>query len=397
MKKVFGNRDFLKLWVGQIVSNIGDEVAFIGLAALIVFQWDGSAVDVAMFFIATSLPVFIFGPIAGVFVDRWRRKRTMIWADVIRAGIVLLFTFPISFWYILILIFTLSSVSRFFYPARNAMIPNLVKEEKLVEANSISQMTYMLAVVIGPGLGALLVALMGYTATFIFDSASYLFSALMIGLIRYREEIKERMEKPLEDLLEGFHYIAREKVVKIMVLIFASITLVIGGLNVVYTMYVRDVLHMDVGGLALLEIMFGVGAIVGAMSTGGLAGRVKNAYLMGGAIVIMGFSIILLALLPYFLISLALVFFMGFGSAMINGPTNAILQKVVRDEFRGKVFGALGAIIQGTALVSMGLIGVFIAMFGITNILLGAGVFLAASSLAFLANRKLIKLIEVVD
>ncbi len=397
MRKILSNRNFLKLWIGQVVSNIGDEVAYIGLAALIVFKWEGSALDVSLLFISTSLPVLIFGPIAGVYVDRWRRKNTMIWADLLRAGIVFLLIFPVSLWYVLALIFLLSSISRFFYPARNAMIPNIVKEEKLIEANSLSQMTYMLAVVIGPAIGAFLVAIMGYTATFIFDAASYIFSALMILTIKYREEIKRVKKRAFEDLMDGLRYLVRQRVVVILVSIFALITLVIGGLNVVYTLYIRDILHMDIVGLSMLEVAFGVGAIAGAVSTGTLAGKVKNTYLIGGAIVLMGTGIISMSLFPVFILVTIMAFGIGFGSAMINGPVNAILQKVVEDEYRGKVFGALGALIQGAALISMGMVGILISIFGIMNILLASGLFLLGASLIFLLSKRIKELIEVVD
>ncbi len=397
MKRVLQNRNFLKLWIGQIVSNIGDEVAFMGLAALIVYKWQGSAVDVSLLFIFSSLPVLIFGPIAGVFVDRWRRKNTMIWADLLRAIIVALLISPISIWYVYILIFALSTVSRFFYPARNAIIPNIVKEEKLVEANSLSQMTYMLAVVMGPALGAGLVALIGYTATFLFDAFSYLFSALMIFLIRYREEIKRTAKHPIKEMMDGFKYMRRNKVVLLIVTIFGIIMLVVGGMNVVYTLYIRDVLHMDIVGLGILETLFGIGAVAGSFGVGILAGRMRNVHLISMGIILIGLLVAAMALFPIFIVVILIAFGIGFTNSMLSSPTNAILQKAVKDEYRGKVFGAQGAIIQGAALISMGMIGFLIAAFGIENILLFMGTFLTVVGLLLLLRKSSGKLMDIVD
>ena len=397
MKRVLQNRNFLKLWIGQIVSNIGDEVAFMGLAALIVYKWQGSAVDVSLLFIFSSLPVLIFGPIAGVFVDRWRRKNTMIWADLLRAIIVALLISPISIWYVYILIFALSTVSRFFYPARNAIIPNIVKEEKLVEANSLSQMTYMLAVVMGPALGAGLVALIGYTATFLFDAFSYLFSALMIFLIRYREEIKRTAKHPIKEMMDGFKYMRRNKVVLLIVTIFGIIMLVVGGMNVVYTLYIRDVLHMDIVGLGILETLFGIGAVAGSFGVGILAGRMRNVHLISMGIILIGLLVAAMALFPIFIVVILIAFGIGFTNSMLSSPTNAILQKAVKDEYRGKVFGAQGAIIQGAALISMGMIGFLIAAFGIENILLFMGTFLTVVGLLLLLSKSSGKLMDIVD
>ncbi len=397
MKRILSNRNFLKLWIGQIVSNMGDEVAFMGLAALIVYQWKENATAVSLLFIFSSLPVLIFGPIAGVFVDRWRRKHTMIWADLIRAVIVALLIFPINIWYVYALIFSLSTVSRFFYPARNAMIPNIVKEEKLVEANSLSQMTYMLAVVVGPALGAGLVALIGYTATFIFDAFTYLFSAITIFLIKYREEIKSAVKHPFEEMIDGFRYMGKNRVVLLIVAVFGIIMLVVGGMNVVYTLYIRDVLHMNIVGLGVLETLFGIGAVIGSFGVGLLAGKMRNVHLIGLGIVLIGISIIAMGLFPIFIIAVIMAFGIGFTNSMLSSPINAILQKAVKDEYRGKVFGAQGAVIQGAALISMGMMGFLISAFGIVNILLFMGSFLSITGIIILMSKKAGKLMDIVD
>ncbi len=397
MKRILSNRNFLKLWIGQIVSNMGDEVAFMGLAALIVYQWKENATAVSLLFIFSSLPVLIFGPIAGVFVDRWRRKHTMIWADLIRAVIVALLIFPINIWYVYALIFSLSTVSRFFYPARNAMIPNIVKEEKLVEANSLSQMTYMLAVVVGPALGAGLVALIGYTATFIFDAFTYLFSAITIFLIKYREEIKSAVKHPFEEMIDGFRYMGKNRVVLLIVAVFGIIMLVVGGMNVVYTLYIRDVLHMNIVGLGILETLFGIGAVIGSFGVGLLAGKMRNVHLIGLGIVLIGISIIAMGLFPIFIIAVIMAFGIGFTNSMLSSPINAILQKAVKDEYRGKVFGAQGAVIQGAALISMGMMGFLISAFGIVNILLFMGSFLSITGIIILMSKKAGKLMDIVD
>ena len=397
MKRVLSNSDFLKLWIGQVVSNIGDEVAFIGLAALIVFRWNGTATDVSLFFIFASLPVLIFGPIAGVFVDRWKRKTTMIWADIIRSVIALGFIFSTQLWHLLLLIFLLSTVSRFFYPARNALIPNIVNEEKLIEANSLSQMTYMLAVVIGPGLGAALVALLGYTTTFIFDSASYLFSALMIFLIGHKERIERGGKKALNEMVEGFKYMAKNRIVRLLVTLFGLIMLVVGGLNVIYTLYIRDVLHMNIVGLGILETSFGIGAIIGSILVGFVAGKMKNVHMIGVGVILIGFLISLMAALPFFLMALLVAFGIGAMNSLLSSPSNAILQKAIEDKYRGKVFGAQGAVIQGAALISMGMMGLLISIFGIIHILIFSGIYVTAIGTYLLLNKKAEKLMDIVD
>ncbi len=395
LTKVLKNRNFLKLWIGQIVSNIGDEVAFIGLAALIVFQWNASAVEVSFLFIFASIPSLIIGPFAGVFVDRWRRKNTMISMDIIRAIVIFLVIFSTELWQIYILIFLLSSFSRFFYPARNAIIPNIVHEKNLVEANSLSQMSYMLALILGPALAAPLVVIFGYFFAFIFDSFTYIFSAFMISIIFIREKIEKRKKNAMKEMIEGFSYIKNNKIVLYIILLFSGLMLIFGGLNVGYTIYVRDVLHMKIVGLSSLEIGFGIGAVVGSIAVGILAGKLKEGDMIAGGITFIGLLLFLMGFFTYFFAVIIVSLLIGISNMFVSNPANAILQKIVPDSLRGKVFGALGAVVQGASLISMGLVGFLIAIFGILNLLVFGGIFVALIGTILLLNRKFVKMISM--
>ena len=395
LKKVFKNREFLKLWIGQIVSNIGDEFAFIGLAALIVFQWNANAVEVSILFICAVLPSLVIGPFAGVFVDRWKRKITMMLMDIIRAFIVFLIIFSTQLWEIYILVFLLSSFSRFFYPAQNAIIPNIVKDENLVEANSISQMSYMLSLILGPALAAPLIVIFGYSIAFVFDSLSFLFSAFMISLIVIRENTERKKKDVIKEMMDGLSYIRNNRTVMALILLFSGIMFIVGGLNVGYTIYVRDVLHMKIIGLGSLEIAFGIGAIVGSVAVGMLAKKVKEGDMIMGGITFVGVLLFIMALTPHFFVIIFISILIGSANMFISNPANATLQRAVPDDFRGKVFGVQGAIIQGASLISMGLVGFLIAVFGIINLLIFVGIFVTIIGIILWVNRKFVDLISI--
>lgn len=129
-------KNFFLLWSGQIISQFGDRLNQIALIALVFDKSPGSAMQLAKVLFFTVVPVFIVGPIAGVYVDRWNRKTTMIWADVIRG--ILVFFLPVclkhfanTFLPVYVIIFLVYSVTRFFLPSRLAIMPDLVKGEKL--------------------------------------------------------------------------------------------------------------------------------------------------------------------------------------------------------------------------------------------------------------------------
>ncbi|EDY36070.1 transporter, major facilitator family [Aciduliprofundum boonei T469] len=388
MGLVLKNRNFLKLWIGQIVSNIGDEVAFFGLGVLVVFSWKGTALDLSIVMASSSLPVLLFGPFVGVFVDRWNKQLTMIAADLIRAFLALFFIFCTSVIQLAIVVFLLATVSRFFYPARASIIPEIMKEENLVEANSFSQMTYMLSVILGPVIATPMIYILGYTWIFIFDSSSYVFSAIMISLMIYEHKARKEMKKPLEELIDGLKYIWNNPTVRLLILIFSIVMLFVGGLNVAFSIYIRDVVHMGVGGYGALEVLFGIGTVVGSISTGFLAGRFSPGKMVLTGILGIGIMILILGILPTPWVALIFGGFMiGYFVGYLNAPATAIFQKAIKEEFRGRVFSAQGAIIQGATLISIVVIGLLINYFGIIPIILFSSSVLIFLSIALIFSK----------
>lgn len=395
LKRALSNGEFSKLWIGQMVSNLGDEIAFFGLAVMVVFSWNGGAIDLSIVMAASSLPVLLFGPIAGVYVDRWNKKHTMIIADVLRAILAILFIFCTSVFHLAIVVFFLSTVSRFFYPARMSLIPEILDRDILVEANSLSQMTYMLSVILGPMIATSMIYLLGYFWIFVFDSLSYLFSAFMLSLIRYSPILKMGKKSPFRELVEGLHYIRKNPTVRLLIWIFAITMLFVGGLNVAFSIYIRDVVHLDVSGYGAMEVLFGIGTVLGSISTGFLAGRVPEGKMVIMGLLGIGLMILSLGLLPVPIISLIsggllLGYFVGY----LNAPANAIFQKAVEEEYRGRVFGAQGALIQGSGLISIVMIGIAISLFGIIPVILFSSAILILLSLFLISSRRAMRVLN---
>ncbi len=383
------NRDFACLWIGQIVSNLGDEVAMFGIFAIILYIWHGSSADIMYFLIATALPSLILGPVAGVFVDRWNRKKIMIAADIIRAALAFLLAFANTIPLMVILIFGISVVSRFFYPARNAVIPVIVDTEELVEANSLSQMTYIIGTLLGPAIGTGMVMLLDYTSVFIFDAVTYLFSAVMISIMVYSGEVyRDKSAKTkasgFSDFRKGLAYIRRHSGVKFITGFFAGVMMIFGGLNIAYSIYVRDALHLGIAGFAVLEILFGVGSIIGTLTAGIIAGRIRELVMVFAGLLGMGTSLFVLGLFPVLTIVYPAVIFAGGCAMIVNVPANAVLQKIVRDEYRGRVFGVMGAVMQAFTLLSFILFGVVLSMFDVISTVLFLGLALLAVSISAL-------------
>lgn len=191
------NPDFRRLWSGQVISEIGDWLSSIAVLALTIeLAGPGrEGLSVAIYAVARHLPLFLFGPVAGVVVDRADRRRVMIAADIVRAlftlGFILATRFA-SIGVIYAVAAAVFSVSAFFNAAKRATIPNLTSgTQELLAANSLSASTTAATIAVGSALGGLAAAALGRDAVFILNAVSFILSAEMIRRIRWRRATED--------------------------------------------------------------------------------------------------------------------------------------------------------------------------------------------------------------
>src|SRR5919202_4335568 len=185
MLAVLRQRNFALLWFGQLISLVGDWVLLLALP-FFVYELTGSTLATGGIFMALTLPRLALGSVAGVFVDRWDRRRTMIAADLARAAVLLLLLLvrsPGQVWLVYVAAFLEAAISHFFSPAKNALLPRLVGEEQLVPANSLNSLSESLTRLVGPALGGVLFSALGIGPVVAIDSASFLVSGLLITLL----------------------------------------------------------------------------------------------------------------------------------------------------------------------------------------------------------------------
>jgi MFS family permease len=184
------NADFRRLWLGQVISEVGDWLNNIAVLALAIQLAGGRSVGlaIAVYAVARHLPLFLFGPVAGVVVDRFDRRRVMIAADIMRAFLALGFlaadrlaSLPVIY----AAGAALFSVSAFFNAAKRASIPNLIEgTEELLSANSLSASTTAATIAVGSALGGVVATALGRDAVFVLNALTFLASAEMIRRIR---------------------------------------------------------------------------------------------------------------------------------------------------------------------------------------------------------------------
>jgi MFS family permease len=213
------NRDFRNLWLGQVVSELGDWFSIIALFNLLL-QLTNRAQSVGWFLIIIHLPSVIVGPVAGLLIDRLDRKRLMIWMDAVRAVLVLgylLVNQAHQIWIVYLTATLEVAILTVFEPARTALVPNICRPRELVAANAISSVTWSAMLTIGAAAGGFVAAIFGRQVCYVLNSLSFVISALFISRVRNpsRPGAAERrpatgmglVQATTREIQDGFRYL----------------------------------------------------------------------------------------------------------------------------------------------------------------------------------------------
>lgn len=366
---VLRNRHFLALWLGQVISNTGDYFYFLAVP-ITVNRLTGSITAMALSTMSILLPQLLFGLIAGVFADRWNRKRTMIAADILRGFIVLICLTIRSadqVWVFYLVGFLVSTASRFFYPARSAAIPLIVDKDELMVANGLSQITQMVALIAGSALAGFAIGLWGAQVAFFADALSYFISAGFILTITVPHGPPLAASGPSsggqlravwQELLAGLSFIKSSQVLGGVLMSLGVIQLGIGAMQVIWVPFFQKYFGVGPEGLGIVDSVQGFGMALGAVAVGFLAARIKRTTIIGAGVVAIGILIALVGLSPAFAPILGLSFMLGFFLSPVQAALSTVIQLAVPDDKMGRVNSAIGTASSLAMLISMAVAGV---------------------------------------
>jgi len=331
----------------------------------------------------STLPILLFSPVAGVYVDRWSRKKTLIATDLLRAGLILLIPLLAGYtdgmWSVYGVIFLVFTVTCFFSPAKSAIIPNLVKKRELLAANSLSNITRLIAMIGGVTAGGIIVAWTGTKMSFYLDSLSFLLSGLAILAIRIKEdpppeESKDGIRRVAKELVAGLNFIRKKKRVKFVA---TSLFILMGASGIGYllvTVFVTKALNLGTIGLSVLATFLGIGMLAGSLIYGHFGEQIEREKVIVGGTLICGVCAVLLGgSKSLFLLSLG-VSIIGFIASPIMIAAYTLTQELTPDRIRGRVFSALEVIINSSFLFFIWVAGVLGAWLPIQSIFYLTGV-----------------------
>jgi MFS family permease len=370
MLTVLKNRDFLALWLSQLISKVGDNFAVV--AALVLINDLATKTGMAVVVIAAAMTIpQLFALASGVFVDRFSRKTVMIVTDLLRAGVVLLPLLVQTAGNLYILYFSaflVMGLGAMFIPARNASIPNMVPEEHLLTANALIQATELVSLIAGASLATLVISLTSTSMAFVVDSGTFLVSALFLVAAQIPRGDSAALSsapgsefrKFWDAFADGLRYIASNKPLLQLMAITTMATLGLSATTLMAAAFFKQLLGIEAALLGLLQATEGLGMALGALLISVYASWARSRQIVSVTMIVLGGGILIFAVAPVYWLVLVGALVVGLCVVSARTTLAAMTQALVPDSQRGRVESAMVTVIGiGTmgALIMAGILG----------------------------------------
>jgi MFS family permease len=399
-------RNFALFWFGGLISAAGDWVLMVGLP-IYVFILTKSVLATSVTLISGVAPMILLSSVAGVFVDRWNRQRTLVVVNILLAlGLLplLLVRSADDMWIIAAVNFIETCLEQFVPPAQSAILPAIAGEERIVPANSLNSLSFTLARLGGPPLGGLIAGLYGINGMVAADGASFIIAAFCLARMHVAhvpavsgsEVVKKRnpiraIGRMFGEWADGLRMIATRPILRVLVVILAFTSLGEGFFGTLYPVFVYQELHG--GALEIGELMSAqaVGGLFASLLVGWAGRHVMSRWL--ASLGWLGFGVVTLAIcyapalaatlwtmatgtalpIPIFWVELGLFAAVGIPGLIGATGTISLLQTRSPDTHRGRIFGAQGAISGIMVLIGAAVAGTLPNVIGVVAVLSGQG------------------------
>ena len=370
--RVLRQRDVFWLWIGQVVSAIGDKFFDIAVVWIATKEAGAAAGGVVVLGTVASLIFWLMG---GVYADRWNRRWTMIGTDVLRA-IVLLFLIlmmlygDLQLWHLGVVTAILSALNALFQPALIASLPEIVPDTRQLQAtNALMDITTRFAMSIAPVIAGYLLALTSAENLFLFDALTFIVSALAVFAIgnkyRWKAE-KPKAQNIRADIIEGFQLVIQHRplawgifVAIFWVNIIWALFYIIG-----IPLFAQEILAGDARAFGLIVTAYGVGNVIGGFIIGNVSIKRKLLLLFGGKIVL-GAGFVVLAGATTLPMAMLGAFLASFGGPMTDIMLLVIMQKELPSGTIGKTYSLRMIVSDVGGMIGLGAAPVFYAVFDI--------------------------------
>jgi MFS family permease len=359
------NLSFTRLWIGQAISSTGDWIFATTLAlwiAGVLYKGDpAGAAAMSGVPIAMSLATVLIGPMAGVFVDRWDKRRTMMVADLVRGGLVMLLVVVASLpagslsrgttlAFIYAVVFASSTVGKFFGPARFTLLSDVVPDSvDRARAAGIGQATEATAVIIGPPLASPLLFAAGFQWALIINAISFLGSFLAIRLVKaphIAEVTQPEQPRFWPEFREGVRFAFRSWPILALMITAVIVTVPVGAMNTLDVFFTEENLHADITSYGYLGAALGAGTILGSLLAGRLTKRLSVTVAFNGCLLAGGFVLLAYTRMTVFAAGLVAIFFFGALLGIVNANFGPLLMAAIPRPLMGRVLSVFNPVQQ---------------------------------------------------
>jgi len=376
--EVLALRPVRLLWIAQVVSIFGDFLALFSVLSDVSFRLKATPAQVTLISVTFLIPFALRGPVAGVFVDRWDAKRTMIASDLIRAALALGLAFASGLNQIYAILFALSAVSTFFVPAQTIAIRSVTPREGLMAANALMQQAFQVVRIISPAIAGAMVNWVGAKPAYYFDGASFIFSASMIAAIAIKRAAAAtnssspsesgKLKSILNDLMAGARFIFTHATISFVMLAMAAGMFALSCFAPLIAIYVRDMLKSTGFQFGVISSMIGVGMIFATQFITRFAKNRSKSLLVVAGLFGMGVAVMVMVSIGHVAVAAIGAFGIGFGAIFIIVPTQTLMQQETPVELVGRVSSSFMSVLSVSQLLGLIISGLLTQRMGIRNL-----------------------------
>ena len=365
------NREFARLWYGQAVSTVGDMIfdttLVLWVATVLAKGRSWAPVAVSGIMLSVGIAVMVVGPLAGVFVDRWNRGLTMLRTEIVRALMVAVLAalafmpttaLPVWLWLtvIYLVVFVVNASEQFFNPSRFATIGDVVSGDvDRARAAGIGQATQAVAAIVGPPLAAPLLFTVGLQWALVVNVLSYVVSFAAIRSIGLDRTVPERAagSSLRREFVAGLRMFAGNRFLVALLTIAVIAQLGTGAMNTLDVFFLTDNLHANAHLLGFISMVFGVGAVIGALTAGRIVKWFGARRTTWVALTVAGIVVLVFARQTMFAAGLVAFFFVAVPVTVLNTSISPLMLSATPREYLGRMLAVFNPINQAASMVSV--------------------------------------------
>ena len=390
------HRDFRLFYGALVVASLGQQVQNTANLWLI-YELTDSPLHLGLLGLSRGVPIIVLSLMGGLVADRVDRRRLIMLTEALMAVVsvalgVLTITGAIAVWHLYAATLLSAALNAVNAPARSALVPNLVPRHHLLNALALNSTVWQTASIVGPALAGLTIAVLGLAASYALTGGAFVLTLGALAIMRVGPVAARAPQSPLKSLIEGLAFVRRRSIILTLLAMDCAATF-FGAYRVLMPVFARD-LGVGAEGLGLLLAAPAAGGLLGAtiiMSAGNL--RYKGLIVASGILAYCA-ALVLLAVSPWFLLSLLAAGALGLTDSLQATPRSTLIQEITPDELRGRVSSFQTMLTNGVPPLGQTQIGAVAAVIGAPLALIGGAIACAAIIVGIVLRRPELRAVD---